>query len=103
MAGTGASRRPAVLTVRLGDGMPGTTARVKEMIVRVLMLEGVTPDDLDDEEVLFGAGRRLDSVDALEVAIHIEEEFGVKIPDDEVSRRAFRSVSSLVAYIDAHR
>lgn len=83
--------------------MPDTRLALKEMIVRVLMLEGVSPADITDEGALFGEGLGLDSVDALELAIHIEEEFGVKIPDDPDSRRAFRSVATLAEYVEAHR
>lgn len=77
--------------------------QLKEMIVRVLMLEGVAPTDIGDEDRLFGGGLGLDSVDALELAIHIEEELGVKMPDDERAREAFASVASLARHIEAHR
>jgi acyl carrier protein len=76
---------------------------LKDMIVRVLMLEGVTPAEIEDEAPLFGAGLGLDSVDALELAIHIEELYGVRIPDNEAARPAFRSVATLAAYIEEHR
>jgi acyl carrier protein len=78
-------------------------AQLKEMIVRVLMLEGVTPESIGDEDRLFGGGLGLDSVDALELAIHIEEELGVKMPEDERAREAFASVGSLARYVTAHR
>ena len=78
------------------DGLP---AQLQVMIVRVLLLEGVTPSDIRVDDPLFGEGLGLDSVDALELAIHIEESFGVKIPDDGTARSAFHSVSSLAAYI----
>lgn len=77
--------------------------RLKQMIVRVLMLEGVAADDIADDAALFGAGLGLDSVDALELAIHVEEEFGVKMPDDAGTRKAFASVNALAAYITAAR
>lgn len=73
--------------------------RIKQMIVRVLMLEGVSPEDIPDDGPLFGAGLGLDSVDALELAIHVEEEFGVKMPDDAGTRQAFASVNALAAYV----
>lgn len=76
---------------------------LKEMIVRVLMLEGVTPAEIGDEDRLFGGGLGLDSVDALELAIHIEEEFKVKMPEDERAREAFASVASIARYITEHR
>lgn len=73
--------------------------RIKEMIVRVLLLEGVEPADIPDDGALFGGGLGLDSVDALELAIHIEEEFGVKMPDDDRTRKAFASVNALASFI----
>jgi acyl carrier protein len=78
-------------------------AKLKEMIVRVLMLEGVAPGDIGDDDRLFGGGLGLDSVDALELAIHIEEELGVKMPEDERAREAFASVATIASYVEAHR
>lgn len=85
--------------------MPDSTLndRLKHMIVRVLMLEGVSPADITDEGALFGSGLGLDSVDALELTIHIEEEFGVKMPDDESGRKAFASVNALAAFVEARQ
>jgi acyl carrier protein len=77
--------------------------RIKEMIVRVLMLEGVTPADIVDGDRLFGGGLGLDSVDALELAIHVEQEFGVKVPDDERAREAFASVDALARFIEERK
>ncbi len=82
---------------------PSLQHRLKEMIVRVLMLEGVTPEDIADDSALFGAGLGLDSVDALELAIHVEEEFSVKMPDDAGTRKAFASVNALADFITAAR
>jgi acyl carrier protein len=78
-------------------------SELKEMIVRVLMLEGVSPAEIGDEDRLFGGGLGLDSVDALELAIHIEEQFGVKMPEDERAREAFASVAAMARYIESHR
>ena len=78
-------------------------ADIKKMIVRVLMLEGVEPEGIGDDQALFGAGLGLDSVDALELAIHIESDFGVKIPEDAEAKTAFASVSALATWIEAHR
>ena len=77
--------------------------QLKRMIVRVLMLEGVDPEGIGDEDALFGSGLGLDSVDALELAIHVESEFGVKIPEDAEARKAFGSVASLAGWIEDHR
>jgi acyl carrier protein len=77
----------------------GLAQKLKELIVRVLMLEGIRPEDIQTEQRLFGEGLGLDSVDALELAIHIEEEFGVKISDSSEDRKAFGSVRNLAEFI----
>lgn len=83
--------------------MDDLRSKLKEMIVRALMLEGVEPADIGDEDRLFGGELGLDSVDAAELAIHIEDVFGVRIGDDPAGREAFRSVATLAAWIEARR
>ncbi len=56
-------------------------------------------DEIDPDAVLFGTGLGLDSVDAVELTVAIESEFGVKVPDNEKSRSIFRTVNSLVDHI----
>ncbi|GDX80144.1 acyl carrier protein [Deltaproteobacteria bacterium] len=73
---------------------------LKELIVRVLMLEGVRPEDIDTDAPLFGGALGLDSVDALELAIHIEEQFKVRMPDGEGAKEAWRSVESIARTIE---
>lgn len=77
--------------------------RLKELVVRVLMLEGVSAEEISDDGRLFGEGLGLDSVDALELAIHIEEQFGVRMPEDETARAAWRSIATIAGYIESHR
>ncbi len=76
---------------------------LKELIVRSLMLEEVSPAEIEDAAPLFGEGLGLDSVDALELAIEIERAFDVTIPEDEDSRKIFTSVETLAAYIVENR
>lgn len=66
-----------------------------------LNLEGKTPDDIDDAAPLFGEGLGLDSLDALQLAMSVEERFGVKIPEGPEARPIFASVDALVAHIVA--
>lgn len=73
--------------------------RVKELIINRLQLEGMTPEDIDDAAPLFGDGLGLDSIDALELVIGIEKEFGVRIQDEEVGTKAFASVNALVDFL----
>lgn len=74
-------------------------AEIKELIVSKLHLEGMTPADIADDAPLFGEGRGLDSVDALELVVALEKHFGVKIQSHEVDRSAFSSVSALAEFV----
>ena len=74
-------------------------ANLKELIVRTLRLEDVSPKDIVDSEPLFGEGLGLDSIDALELVVAIEREYQVEIPDAEVGRRAFASVNALADFV----
>ena len=77
-------------------------AHLKRLIVETLKLEEVTPDELPDDEPLMGAGLNLDSIDALELVVRLEKEFGIKISNSEESRQALASVGSLATYIRTH-
>ena len=77
--------------------------RLKTLIVSTLKLDGVRPEDIPDDEPLIGSPRfGLDSIDALELVLVIEKEFGVKIGSSEESRKALGSVNSLAAYLRSH-
>jgi acyl carrier protein len=76
--------------------------RVKEMIIERLKLEGMTPDQMDDGAPLFGEGLGLDSIDALELVLGIEQVFGVKIEDEAAGMKAFKSIQALTDFIAEH-
>ena len=79
-------------------------ARLKTLVVETLHLSDVRPEDIPDDEPLFGSSRfGLDSVDALELVLRLEREFGLKISSSEESRRALGTVAGLAAYIRAHQ
>ena len=75
------------------------TARLKQLIVETLKLEDVTPSEIPDDEPLVGGGLSLDSIDALELVVRLEKEFGIKIASSEEARKALASVGSLAAYV----
>ncbi len=73
--------------------------RLKNLIITALKLEGVTPEELPDNEPLMGAGLNLDSIDALELVVQLEKEFGIKISNSEESRTALASIEKLAAFV----
>ncbi len=73
---------------------------IKGLIIASLVLEDMTPGDIDADEPLFGEGLGLDSIDALEIAMAIEERFGVVTDDDpDANRERFASVRSLAKFV----
>lgn len=74
-------------------------AALKELIVTGLRLQDVAPDGIADDEAIFVEGLGLDSIDALELVVLVEERFGVAIPDEEVGKRVFASINALAAYV----
>ena len=78
-------------------------SRIKDMLVENLMLK-IAPADIGDDTPLFSPeGLALDSIDALELAVGIEKNFGIATPSAEVARHAFVSVRTIAAYITAKR
>ena len=76
--------------------------RVKDLIVRRLKLE-IDPVSIQDDAPLFGEGLGLDSIDALELVLGLEQEFGIKVQDEEVGVKAFASVTALCDFIEQKR
>ena len=72
--------------------------QVKELLSTGLRLE-VSPDQITDDGAIFGEGLGLDSIDALELVVLVEEKFNIAIPDEEAGRQAFASVNTLVEFI----
>ncbi len=74
--------------------------QIKALIVKELNLEGRDPASIEDDAPLFGEGLGLDSLDAPQLAMSIEESFGVRIPEGEAAKPIFRSVSSLAEHVE---
>ncbi|HRC84497.1 MAG TPA: phosphopantetheine-binding protein [Thermoanaerobaculia bacterium] len=75
-------------------------ARIKRTIVERLKLD-MDPAQIGDSTPLFGDGLGLDSIDALELVLGIEQEFGVKIDDEEVGAKALASVDTLADFVQS--
>jgi len=75
--------------------------RIKEIMVENLMLQ-VTADDITDDKPLFGPeGLGLDSVDALQLVVALDKNFGLKIPDPAAAKEILQSVNTIAAAVQA--
>jgi acyl carrier protein len=74
-------------------------SQIKRALLEELDLRGRTEADIDETAPLFGAGLGLDSLDALQLAMAIEERFGVSVPEGEASRSIFASVNAIAEHI----
>jgi len=76
---------------------------LKVLIVEGLKLEDIQPEDLRDDEPLFGQGLGLDSLDAVELVMLLHKQYQVEIKGIDEARAAFNSVATLADYVRAHR
>ena len=84
----------------MSNGSVAVRHRIKEILIDRLNLEGVTPDMIGDETILWGDELGLDSVDALELMIALEEEYGFRIDSDEVDQADLATVANLEKLIE---
>jgi acyl carrier protein len=73
--------------------------KIKQLLVSELEVNPATVDDTDSTTPLLGRGIGLDSVEAVALILSLEQEFGISIPDDELTVDLFKSVSTLANYI----
>jgi acyl carrier protein len=74
--------------------------KLKELLIERLKFEDMTPEDIGDDEPLFDGGLGLDSIDALEIVVMLETEFGIKVKNESSARDYFRSVSTLAELVE---
>ncbi len=77
--------------------------KLKKEIVEVLNLEDIRPEDIDTDAALFGDGLGLDSIDALELIVLLEKNYGIKIEDPKDGRKIFASVRTIADFIREHQ
>jgi len=83
--------------------MEDLISKLKEEIIEVLNLEDVKPADIDENAPLFGEGLGLDSIDALELIVLMEKNYGIKLNDPLQGKETFRSIKIMADYIAANR
>lgn len=77
--------------------------QLKEQIIDVLNLEEMTPDEIDADAPLFGDGLGLDSIDALELIVLLEKQYGIKLANPAEGKTIFKSVASIADFVTKNR
>lgn len=74
--------------------------KLKELLIERLKFEEMTPDEIGDDDPLFAGGLGLDSIDALEIVVMLEGEFGIKVKNETSARDHFRSIATLADFVE---
>lgn len=83
--------------------MEGLKQELKAKIIATLNLEHMTVDGFDDKDTLFGDGIGLDSIDALELIVLMDKDYGIKLTDPKEGKTIFQSIETMATYIHANR
>jgi len=83
--------------------MESLKQELKENIVEQLNLEDIAVADINDNDILFGDGLGLDSIDALELIVMLDKNYGIKLTDPKEGRAIFESIAVMAKYISEHR
>ncbi|TDW50151.1 acyl carrier protein [Flavobacterium sp. 270] len=83
--------------------MEALKAELKNKIITTLNLEDIAVEDIADNDALFGDGLGLDSIDALELIVILDKDYGIKLVDPKEGKTIFQSIETMAAYIDANR
>jgi len=83
--------------------MENLILKLKEQIIDALNLEDMETDEIETDEPLFGDGLGLDSIDALELIVLLEKNYGIKIENPKEGQKIFYSVKTMAEYITEHQ
>ena len=72
---------------------------LKKLILKAANLDDVEPDEIEDDAPLFVEGLGLDSIDALELSVALESQYGINISDSDTARAAFASINTLSEFV----
>jgi len=78
-------------------------SQLKKQVIEALNLEDMTAEDIDAQAPLFGEGLGLDSIDALELIVLLEREYGIKLSNPAEGKQIFKSIASIADYVSKNR
>jgi acyl carrier protein len=100
----GASEGTSRLIASGGGTMNTLISDLRELLIEILDLEGISPDDIDPAVPLFGDGLGLDSIDALEIGVAVQKKYKVKLDaTSEKTREYFYSIENLARFIESQQ
>ncbi len=76
---------------------------LKTKIIEALKLDGLKPEDIDTDAPLFREGLGLDSIDALELMLLLEKNYGIRLKNPAEGKEVFKSVRTMAEYVKANR
>ena len=82
-----------------GNSLPEIREQLKKLLVENLALDDINPEEIKDDEILFGDGLGLDSLDAVEIVVILQRNFGLEIQDMEQGQKIFYSIETLANYV----
>ncbi|AZA81034.1 acyl carrier protein [Chryseobacterium lactis] len=83
--------------------MENLKTELKHKIIEVLNLEDVSVEDIKDSDPLFGGGLGLDSIDALELIVLLDKNYGIKLSDPKKGKEIFQSIDVMAKFIEENR
>lgn len=83
--------------------MEELTKELKEEIIEALNLEEMTPEDIHENDALFGDGLGLDSIDALELIVLLDKKYGIKLANPAEGKAIFKSIATIADYVSKNR
>lgn len=83
--------------------MEALKQELKEKIIDILNLEDIKLEEINDNDALFGDGLGLDSIDALELIVMLDKDYGIKLVDPKEGKTIFKSIETMAAYIKENR
>ena len=93
-----------VIVNKMDNNMEQLIAEIKEKVIEALNLDGMRPEDIDNDAPLFGdEGLGLDSIDVLELIVFLEKNYGIRLATPQEGKEVFKSIAVMADYVAKNR